>query len=101
MPVIAITEGGFHVVVVDGGSWHTSNYNRVWDTAEFMDPAFGFSTVSASALVSLMCPTDYISCRQVIGGGASSAGNSNYGSYGGSTYMDGVPECQHCTFEQY
>ena len=102
VPVIAITESGFHAVVVDGGAWHTNSVNgfRVWDSAEYMDPAFGFATVSPADLIYTMCPSDFISCRQIIGSNASSSGNSNYGSYGGTTQMDGVPECTHCTFEQ-
>lgn len=100
VPVIAITEQGLHAVVIDGGSWHTSPSGfRVWDTVEYMDPAFGYGTVSPSALINTMCPTDFISCRQVIGAGASSGGDSHYGTYGETTHIDGV--CTDCVLHEY
>ncbi len=92
VPVIALANSGLHAVVIDGGSWHTDSTNgyHVWDTAQYMDPAFGFGTWFPGDLIGSLCPYDYVPCRQVIGSGASASGSSSFDQYGGETEARGI-----------
>lgn len=72
-----------HVVVVSGGSWHTSNGWNVWDTVIYQDPAAG-----ADSELDGSTWQENIS-DMVIGASATSDAQANFDQYGNSVRVRG------------
>jgi hypothetical protein len=100
VPVIALTNSGFHAVVVDGGEYHddTTTGYHVWDSVEYMDPAIGPRSTTPGGLSSSM-GSDISPLVQVISSGAAASGAGNYAGYGDSTLGRGIARdglCSSC-----
>jgi hypothetical protein len=72
-----------HVVVVSGGSWHTSNGWNVWDTVIYQDPAAG-----ADSELDGSTWQENIS-DMVIGTSATSDAQANFDLYGNTVRIRG------------
>jgi hypothetical protein len=82
-PVIAIIDGGFHAVIVIGGTWHpTENGYRIWDYTHFHDPLVGPRIRWASATwIPSNCPPGG-ACQQIVEWSAIAQSGSNLSAYG-------------------
>jgi len=72
-----------HVVVVSGGSWHTSNGWNVWDTVIYQDPAAGTDLELDGSTWQ-----DSIS-DMVIGASATADAQANFDQYGNTVRVRG------------
>ncbi|HYU33454.1 MAG TPA: hypothetical protein VEW48_14960 [Thermoanaerobaculia bacterium] len=73
-----------HVVIVNGGSWHTDPNYRVWDEvfAHDPDPFWGANRYfSAGSWIYSFCPPGNRYCDQIISSGATYDWSTNYTTY--------------------
>jgi hypothetical protein len=101
VPLVALTDGGSHTVVLYGGSWHavvdTSNRKTFyWDDVIFHDPSRGGGLQwTAGAWRSLHCSSFGTVCEQVISYSAALAGPRTLADYNPTVYATGDDDTGH------
>lgn len=100
-PVVCITEGGAHTVVLYGGSWHmtvdsNNHRNYYWDEVFVHDPRSGGGLdFTAGTWQSLNCTSFGYVCAQVISNGAATAGPKTLADYNPTVYVTGGDGSAH------